>query len=163
MECKTSHLRLPKRTLKIHPRNIDQQSAKKATVPSSAADADPPLVGQSEPIAHRCEKQFEGTLAVEAGICERIGHWPSWSNYCRASQCRPSASPDVGVGDWRSRTVGLDRAGNELLRVDRQLLRETDTTMLKVGLEVGYSSPSHFAQIFRREVGVTPSHYRGRP
>jgi len=27
-------------------------------------------------------------------------------------------------------------------------------------LEVGYSSPSHFSQVFRREVGVTPSAYR---
>ena len=34
--------------------------------------------------------------------------------------------------------------------------------MIEIGLEVGYSSPSHFAHIFRREVGVTPSQYRGR-
>jgi AraC family transcriptional regulator len=26
---------------------------------------------------------------------------------------------------------------------------------------VGYASPSHFAQVFRREVGVLPSEYRG--
>ena len=44
----------------------------------------------------------------------------------------------------------------------RQLLRETNKTMIEIGPEVGYSSPSHFAQIFRREVGVTPSQYRGR-
>ena len=44
----------------------------------------------------------------------------------------------------------------------RQLLRETNKTMIEIGLEVGYSSPSHFAQIFRREVGATPSQYRGR-
>lgn len=44
----------------------------------------------------------------------------------------------------------------------RQLLRETNKSVIEVGLEVGYSSPSHFAQIFRREVGVTPSEYRGR-
>ena len=29
--------------------------------------------------------------------------------------------------------------------------------MIEVGLEVGDSIPSHFAQIFRREIGVTPS------
>ena len=40
----------------------------------------------------------------------------------------------------------------------RQLLREADKTMIEAGLEVGYSSPSHFAQIFRREVGT--SHFR---
>jgi len=44
----------------------------------------------------------------------------------------------------------------------RQMLRETTKSMIEIGLEVGYSSPSHFAQIFRREVGVTPTEYRGR-
>jgi AraC family transcriptional regulator len=48
------------------------------------------------------------------------------------------------------------------LRMDhaRRLLRETDRSIVDVGLEVGYSSPSHFAQLFRREVGVTPREYR---
>ncbi len=42
----------------------------------------------------------------------------------------------------------------------RRLLRETSKSVIEVGLDVGYSSPSHFAQIFRREVGVVPSQYR---
>ncbi len=42
----------------------------------------------------------------------------------------------------------------------RQLLLETDLSVIAIGLEVGYSSASHFSQIFRREVGVTPSAYR---
>ncbi len=42
----------------------------------------------------------------------------------------------------------------------RQLLLETDHSMIEIGLEVGYSSPSHFSQVFRRVVGVTPSAYR---
>jgi AraC family transcriptional regulator len=44
----------------------------------------------------------------------------------------------------------------------RRLLRETERSVIEIGLEVGYSSPSHFAQIFRREVGITPTDYRGR-
>jgi AraC family transcriptional regulator len=44
----------------------------------------------------------------------------------------------------------------------RQLLRETTKSVIEVGLDVGYSSPSHFAQIFRREVGVAPREYRGQ-
>ena len=44
----------------------------------------------------------------------------------------------------------------------RRLLRETTKSVIEVGLEVGYASPSHFAHIFRREVGVVPTHYRGR-
>jgi AraC family transcriptional regulator len=42
----------------------------------------------------------------------------------------------------------------------RQLLLETDRSVIDIGLEVGYSSPSHFSQVFRREIGVTPSDYR---
>lgn len=42
----------------------------------------------------------------------------------------------------------------------RQLLLETDQSIIDIGLEVGYSSPSHFSQIFKREVGLTPSQYR---
>jgi AraC family transcriptional regulator len=43
----------------------------------------------------------------------------------------------------------------------RHLLLETRLSVIDVGLAVGYSSPSHFSQIFRREVGVTPSEFRG--
>jgi AraC family transcriptional regulator len=42
----------------------------------------------------------------------------------------------------------------------RLLLRETPKTVIEVGLDIGYSSPSHFAQVFRREVGVSPTEYR---
>lgn len=42
----------------------------------------------------------------------------------------------------------------------KQLLLETDRSIIDVGLEVGYSSASHFSQVFKREVGVSPSHYR---
>ncbi|SDA55866.1 AraC family transcriptional regulator [Pseudomonas sp. NFACC15-1] len=42
----------------------------------------------------------------------------------------------------------------------RQLLIETERSIIDIGLEVGYGSPSHFSQVFRREVGVAPSHYR---
>ncbi len=43
----------------------------------------------------------------------------------------------------------------------RQLLRETDLSIIEVGLESGFPNPSYFARLFRREVGVTPSGYRG--
>jgi methylphosphotriester-DNA--protein-cysteine methyltransferase len=42
----------------------------------------------------------------------------------------------------------------------QQLIRETSRTLIEVGLEVGYNSPSHFAQVFRRETGLTPKDYR---
>ena len=42
----------------------------------------------------------------------------------------------------------------------RRLLRETKMNVVDVALEVGYSSPSRFAQLFRRESGLSPSDYR---
>lgn len=42
----------------------------------------------------------------------------------------------------------------------QQLLQETDTSIIEIGLTVGYASPSHFAQIFRRETGLSPTDYR---
>ena len=51
------------------------------------------------------------------------------------------------------------------LRVERvrRLLRETTESIIEIGLEVGYANPSYFAQIFRQEVGSTPSEYCGLP
>ena len=48
------------------------------------------------------------------------------------------------------------------LRMDvaRRLLRETKKSVVTVAIEVGYSNPSHFAQLFRRETGLSPSDYR---
>jgi AraC-like DNA-binding protein len=42
----------------------------------------------------------------------------------------------------------------------RRLLRETNRSVIKIGLDVGYTSPTHFAQVFRRGVGISPSEYR---
>ena len=42
----------------------------------------------------------------------------------------------------------------------RRRLRETKQSVIEVALDLGYSSPSHFAQVFRRETRMTPSEYR---
>lgn len=42
----------------------------------------------------------------------------------------------------------------------KRLLRETKQSVVAVGLDVGYANPSHFAQLFRRETGLSPSDYR---
>ncbi|MCP9320555.1 helix-turn-helix transcriptional regulator [Acetobacter persici] len=40
------------------------------------------------------------------------------------------------------------------------LLLHTDLPVIEVALTVGYKSPSHFAQIFRKTTGVSPRSYR---
>jgi len=42
----------------------------------------------------------------------------------------------------------------------RRLLRETKQSVVDIALDVGYTNPSHFSQLFRRETGLSPSDYR---
>jgi AraC family transcriptional regulator len=48
------------------------------------------------------------------------------------------------------------------LRMDeaKRLLRETKRSVVDVALSVGYSNPSHFTQLFRKETGLSPTDYR---
>jgi AraC family transcriptional regulator len=48
------------------------------------------------------------------------------------------------------------------LRMDeaRRLLLNSQMSIIDIALEVGYSSPSHFAHLFKRHAGVTPGEYR---
>lgn len=49
-------------------------------------------------------------------------------------------------------------------RIDRAmaLLRKGDLSITEIALELGFSSPSHFATSFRRIAGVTPRQWRDR-
>jgi AraC family transcriptional regulator len=42
----------------------------------------------------------------------------------------------------------------------KELLAQTDLTIIEVALEIGYDSPTHFITLFKRHSGVTPSAYR---
>jgi AraC family transcriptional regulator len=33
-------------------------------------------------------------------------------------------------------------------------------SLIEIGIDVGYKNPSHFAQVFRRVVGATPTEFR---
>jgi AraC family transcriptional regulator len=50
------------------------------------------------------------------------------------------------------------------LRMDaaRRLLRETKKSVITIAMEVGYSNPSHFARLFRKETGLSPSGASGK-
>ena len=49
---------------------------------------------------------------------------------------------------------------NLRMNTARRLLRETKKSVVAIAFDVGYTNPSHFAQLFRRETGLPPSHYR---
>lgn len=80
-------------------------------------------------------------LAREAGLSE--------FHFCRAFKASTGYAPSRYFIRLR-----IEKA--------RRLLRETAMSVIEIGQEVGYSSPSHFAQVFRREAGVAPTEYRGR-
>ncbi len=48
------------------------------------------------------------------------------------------------------------------LEAARRLLRETNKSVITIANEIGYSNPSHFAQIFRKETGLSPTAYRSQ-
>ena len=59
--------------------------------------------------------------------------------------------------------VGMSPSHYQItLRMDaaKRLLRETKKGVVEVALDVGHANPSHFAQLFRRETGLSPSDYR---
>jgi AraC family transcriptional regulator len=41
-----------------------------------------------------------------------------------------------------------------------QMMRESKRSLIEIALEVGYTTPSAFAQVFRRVVGVMPTEFR---
>ena len=49
---------------------------------------------------------------------------------------------------------------NLRMNAARRLLRETKESVVAIALDVGYNNPSRFAQLFRRETGLTPNDYR---
>ena len=51
-----------------------------------------------------------------------------------------------------------------LRRIERakQKLRDTRLSILEVALDVGFRNPSHFARVFRKFVGTSPSHFQNQ-
>ena len=57
-----------------------------------------------------------------------------------------------------SATIRHPRAHHPRLQ---QMMRELKRSLIEIALEVGYTSPSAFAQVFRRITGVRPTEFRG--
>jgi AraC family transcriptional regulator len=43
----------------------------------------------------------------------------------------------------------------------KELLRNSEISVFEIGVSVGYADPKHFRNLFRRQVGVSPSDFRG--
>lgn len=59
------------------------------------------------------------------------------------------------TGKSTSRTITEVKLANAM-----ELLRETDETVDAIADAVGYQSPSHFYQVFRRQLGMSPNEFR---
>ncbi len=80
----------------------------------------------------------------------------------------PRLAAQVGMSEFHfnrlfKRATGVPPSQYHIkLRMDaaRRLLRETKKSVITISNDVGYSSPSHFAQVFRKETGLSPTDYR---
>lgn len=62
-----------------------------------------------------------------------------------------------------TQATGMSPAKYQLtarINAARRLLRETNQSIVAIALDLGFSSASHFAQVFRREAELSPSDYR---
>ena len=57
-------------------------------------------------------------------------------------------------------TTPLQFVTRESMLQAQQLIRETSRSLFEIVLEVGYTGPSHFAQVFLRTVGMAPTQLR---
>jgi AraC family transcriptional regulator len=73
---------------------------------------------------------------------------------------------DLSVGHFHRAlraTLGmtpLEFINHRRIERARQLLATEGPPIMELGMRVGFSSPNHFARLFRRLTGVTPSEYR---
>jgi len=81
-------------------------------------------------------------LAQAAGLSEY--------HFCRAFKQATGVPPFEFVAQIRTEEV-------------KRRLRETDASVLPIGMDVGYQSASHFTQAFRRRAGLTPTACRRSP
>ena len=64
---------------------------------------------------------------------------------------------------WR--IVGItpkDYIIRKRIETARIMLKETDTSVIDIAMECGFSTSQYFATVFRRYTGFTPSEYRRR-
>lgn len=71
-------------------------------------------------------------------------------------------SPHYFAGLFRQSTGRAPHRYVLMRRIDlaKQRLRDRRSSVIEAGLDAGFQNPSHFARVFRKWVGVTPSRFR---
>jgi AraC family transcriptional regulator len=111
-------------------------------LPSRAISAEAAL----DPVLERIESQLERPIRIEE-LAQLAGL--SVSAFARAFKNTMGIAPLQYLTQRR-----IERA--------RGLLETTTLRIIAVAAAVGYEDPGHFAMVFRRHVGLTPSEYRRR-
>ena len=102
----------------------------------------------------------EKIIAVRDLINERVHHPPNLSEIARA----------VGLNEYKlkrgfketfSSTV-FGYLTEQRLHLAQRYLRDTQKTAAEISAELGYSTPQHFNNAFKKKFGVTPHSIRGR-
>jgi AraC family transcriptional regulator len=106
------------------------------------ADSAPP--SKFSRVVDYIDAAIDGDLTLDA-LAEVAGMNPFY--FARAFRNRFGETPHQFVLRRR-----IDRA--------KRLLTETETPLVEIALGCGFASQSHFASVFLRHVGVTPSRYR---
>ena len=102
------------------------------------------LVSKFTRVLDYIDAAMDGELSLDA-MAEVAGMNPFY--FARAFRRRFGESPHRFVLQRR-----IERA--------KRLLSETETPLVEVALNCGFASQSHFASVFHRHVGVTPSRFR---
>ena len=87
---------------------------------------------------------LDGNLSLEV-IAKQIG----MSRYYFASQFKQA----MGISPYQY-VIG------QRIEKAKQLLRQSDRSLIEIALLCGFASQSHFNKVFRQQVGTTPKNYR---
>ncbi len=91
------------------------------------------------------------------------------NNFMFEEECRLSKLREkFGLTEWELRMISKELFGCSIgqyinkLRLDKsiQLLIETNLTINEITVQIGFSSPTNFTNIFRKKTGLSPTIYR---
>jgi AraC-like DNA-binding protein len=117
-------------------------------------------VGSSKPLP-RTRGERDKLFAARDLIEARLDHPPTLAEVAR----------QIGLNEFKlkrgfkalfGKTV-FSHLTEQRLELALRLLLDTDKTAAEVGFELGYRTPQHFSEAFKRRFGVTPKTVRKNP